>query len=59
MTRRKPSPSLQLARDVLHADRCRRDVEDCARCSSYFERSKDARTEALTLARALLRAVRP
>ena len=54
---RKPSPAVQLARDVLHRERCR--VVGCKRCRAYIDNGLAWPDEIITLARALLRAVRP
>jgi hypothetical protein len=56
MTRSRPSPSIALARDVLHFNACPLSADECDRCASYMR--GDALHQATTLARALLRAAR-
>lgn len=55
MTRRTP-PAVQLARDVLHYQRCKTpsDGSGCEQCARYLHTSTV--DDHLTLARALLRA---
>jgi hypothetical protein len=56
--RRRPSPAVQLARDVLHADGCGRLCERC-RARDMKGRGPDSDyRDMLTLARALLRATK-
>jgi hypothetical protein len=55
MTRRKPSPAVQLARDVLHHARCPVPTA-CDQCNRLVRR--EMLDVSATLARALLRAVR-
>jgi hypothetical protein len=54
--RPKSSSTVQLARDVLHADRCKR--RQCVTCAEIYTRMPTGPEAARILARALLRAVR-
>jgi hypothetical protein len=54
---RKPSPAVQLARDVLHYAGCPIG-SGCARCRAYECGPSSESQDLVTLARALLRAVR-